>query len=56
MAATLMKAGNIQFVRPGLSMSEVIDEKIEQHVNEVRILHLGCIGHAWMCHLSVNIT
>ena len=41
MAVSLMKKQMIEFVRPGLSLSEIIDKKIEEHVAEVRFLQLG---------------
>ena len=33
----LLKKHNIQFVRTGLTMSEVIDKKIEAHITEVSV-------------------
>lgn len=35
MAVSLLKKHEIEFVRPGLSMSEVIDKKIQEHAAEV---------------------
>ena len=42
MAVSLMKKQMIEFVRPGLSLSEIIDKKIEERVAEVRLLVFCC--------------
>ena len=38
MAVSLMKKQMIEFIRPGLSLSEIIDKKIGEHVTEVRFI------------------
>ena len=59
MAVSLMKKQMIEFVRPGLSLSEIIDKKIEEHVAEVRLLVLSVFyidNLYFFRHISTIIT